>query len=172
MTENEQKQQLSVAYVHAVAARTGYTCQVQTVDADSVDLIISASGKVHERSVTRSPRLAVQLKASSSLKLQSEHLVFPLPIKNYDDLRREMLVPSILVVLVLPKDPTHWLETTEICSGGGIPRPTAGDRVRSKALQSRAGRQDRHRCRSCRPTRQDQGRSGGSGLQASLRCPP
>ena len=115
MTENEQKQQLSVAYVHAVAARAGYTCQVQTVDVDSVDLIISASGKVHERSVTRSPRLAVQLKASSSLKLQSEHLVFPLPIKNYDDLRREMLVPSILVVLVLPKNPSHWLETTEEC---------------------------------------------------------
>ena len=55
--------------------------------------------------MTRSPRLAVQLKASSSLKLQSEHLVLPLPIKNYDDLRREMLVPSILVVLVLPKEP-------------------------------------------------------------------
>src|SRR5271157_5867980 len=46
---NEQKQQLSVAYVHAVAARAGYTCQVQTIDVDSVDLIISASGKVHER---------------------------------------------------------------------------------------------------------------------------
>jgi hypothetical protein len=115
LTENEQKQQLSVAYVHAVAARAGYTCQVQTVDVDSVELIISASGKVNERSVTRSPRLAVQLKASSSLKLQSEHLVFPLPIKNYDNLRREMLVPSILVVLVLPKNPSHWLETTEEC---------------------------------------------------------
>ena len=40
---------------------------------------------------------------------------FPLPIKNYNDLRREMLVPSILVVLVLPKNPSHWLETTEEC---------------------------------------------------------
>ena len=44
-----------------------------------------------------------------------------------------------------------------ICSGGGIPRPTAGDRARSKALQSRPSWQDHHRCRSCRPTRQDQG---------------
>jgi len=115
LTEIEQKQQLSVAYVHAVAAPAGYTCQLQTIDVDSVDLIISASGKVHGRSVIRSPRLAVQLKASSSLELQSGHLVFPLPIKNYNDLRREILVPSILVVLVLPKNPSHWLETTEEC---------------------------------------------------------
>ncbi len=115
MTENEQKQQLSVAYVHAVAAQAGYTCQVQTVDADSVDLIISASGRVHEQSVMRSPRLAVQLKASSSLELPSEHLVFPLPIKNHNDLRLDMLVPSILVVLVLPRNPSHWLEITEEC---------------------------------------------------------
>ena len=28
MAANEQKQQLSVAYVHAVAARAGYACQV------------------------------------------------------------------------------------------------------------------------------------------------
>jgi hypothetical protein len=115
LTENERKQQLSVAYVHAVAALAGYTCEVQTVDIDSVDLIISASGKIHEQSVIRSPRLAVQLKASSSLTTQSDHLAFPLPIKNYDDLREETLVPLILVVLVLPRDPSQWLEISEEC---------------------------------------------------------
>ncbi len=113
MTVNEQKQQLSVAYVHAVAARAGYTCQVQYVDMDSVDVIISASGRVHDQSVILSPRLAVQLKASSSLTLKPDHVMFPLPRKNFDDLRRDTLVPLILVVLVLPKDPAQWLEQTE-----------------------------------------------------------
>lgn len=115
MTENEQKQQLSVAYVHAVAARAGFTCQVQAVDIDSVDVIVSASGKVHDQSVVRSPRLDVQLKASSSLVLKQDDLVFPLPRKNYDDLRAYRLVPIILVVLVLPRDPTQCLEITENC---------------------------------------------------------
>jgi len=77
VTENEQKQQLSVAYVHAVAARAGYTCQFQTVDIDSVDAIIGASGRVHSQSLLGSPRLAVQLKASSSLEVGPEHLTFP-----------------------------------------------------------------------------------------------
>jgi hypothetical protein len=115
LTGNEQKQQLSVAYVHAVAARAGYACQVLNVDMDSVDVVISASGKVHDRSVILSPRLAVQLKASSSLSLKLNHLMFPLPRKNYDDLRRDTLVPLILVVLMLPKEPAQWLELTEEC---------------------------------------------------------
>lgn len=115
MTENEQKQQLSVAYVHAVTARAGYTCHVPPVDIDSVDVMIRASGRVHEHSVFRSPRLDVQLKATSTLILRPDPLVFPLPRKNYDDLRGDRMVPIILVVLVLPKNPAQWLETTEDC---------------------------------------------------------
>ena len=41
MLENEQKQQLSVAYVHAVAARAGYACQVFNLDDDSIDVQIA-----------------------------------------------------------------------------------------------------------------------------------
>jgi hypothetical protein len=115
LTENEQKQQLSVAYVHAVAARAGFICEAPRLDFDSVDVYISASGKVHERSVIRSPRLDVQLKATSSLELRSDHLIFPLPVKNYDDLRQDRAAPIILVVLVLSKDPALWLEMTEDC---------------------------------------------------------
>jgi hypothetical protein len=115
LTDNEQKQQLSVAYVHAVAARAGYSCQVQNVDLDSVDLIISGTARIHELSVIRSPRLAVQIKASSSLELQVGHLMFPLPIKNYEDLRAETLIPALLVVLLLPKNTTQWLEITQEC---------------------------------------------------------
>lgn len=113
MTENEQKEQLSVAYVHAVAARAGFTCQPQTVDIDSVDVIVAASGMVHSTSMVRSPRLALQLKASSSIELGQTHVAFPLPVKNYNDLRAESLVPTLLVVLMLPRDPSQWLETAE-----------------------------------------------------------
>ena len=49
MTENEQKQQLSVAYIHAVAARAGYACQVISVDDDSVDVQLAARGRIHTK---------------------------------------------------------------------------------------------------------------------------
>lgn len=113
MTENEQKQQLSVAYVHAVAACAGYACQSTIVDDDSVDVTIAAKGHVHSRSVLRSPRLEVQLKATSQNILGDDKVTFPLPVKNYDELRCETMIPRLLVVFLLPEDNTTWLEQSE-----------------------------------------------------------
>lgn len=115
MTENEQKQQLSVAYVHAVAAQAGYACQAKIVDDDSVDVSIHATGYVHDQAVLRSPWLALQLKATSVRKPRGKHLTFPLKLKNYEDLRLRTLVPRILVVLVLPTNPREWIEMSEEC---------------------------------------------------------
>jgi hypothetical protein len=115
VTDNEQKQQLSVAYVRAVAARAGYACQVQVVDDDSVDVVIGAAGYVHDEAVLGSPRLEVQLKATSTLRPGAKYLTFPLKPKNYQELRLRSHVPRILVVLVLPNDPREWIEITEEC---------------------------------------------------------
>jgi hypothetical protein len=115
VTENEQKQQLSVAYVHAVAARCGYTCQVQTIDEDSVDVQVGAKGYVHDQSLVCSPRIEIQLKATSTLRLKPRYLSFPLRLKNYHELRAPTLIPRLLVVLVLPKNPAEWIETSEEC---------------------------------------------------------
>jgi cytochrome oxidase assembly protein ShyY1 len=62
MDENEQKQQLSVAYLHAVASAAGFACQEPGVDDDSVDRTLVARGWVHEQSFVRSPKIDVQLK--------------------------------------------------------------------------------------------------------------
>ena len=113
MTENEKKQQLSIAYVQAVAARAGFACDRPSVDDDSVDVVIGASGSVHDKAVIRSPRIELQLKATAQDELNNGHLAFPLPVKNYDDLRGDTLVPRLLVVLQLPEDSNRWLEQTE-----------------------------------------------------------
>jgi hypothetical protein len=93
VTENEQKQQLSVAYVHAVAARAGYACQAKIVDEDSVDVVIAATGYVHDQAVLRSPWLGIQLKATSTLRPGAKYLTFPLKRKNYLDLRERNHIP-------------------------------------------------------------------------------
>ncbi len=113
MTVNEQKQQLSIAYVHAVAARAGYTCQFKNVDNDSIDLQVAARGLVHERAVARSPMIDIQLKATSLAVLKERHLPFPLPVKNYNDLRAPAFTPRVLVVLLLPEEDDRWLEQSE-----------------------------------------------------------
>jgi hypothetical protein len=115
MTENEQKQQLSIAYVHAVASRAGYTCQATLVNIDSVDVVIAAKGLIHSQAVMRSPRLEVQLKATSQDCLKEDRLVYPLPVKNYNELKEVTMVPRLLVVLLLPPDPSQWLEHSEEC---------------------------------------------------------
>ena len=113
MTENEQKQQLSVAYVHAVAARAGYACQVIHPDDDSIDVQLAARGTVHQQAVLRSPKIDIQLKATSQPLLKENHLPFPLSVKNYNDLREPVLVPRILVVFLLPEDDNLWLVQSE-----------------------------------------------------------
>jgi hypothetical protein len=115
VTENEQKQQLSIALVHAIASRAGFACQQTLVDDDSVDVVIGAKGHIHHQSKIRSPRLEVQLKATAQDALQGDHMIYPLPVKNYNELREETAIPRLLIVLFLPEDPKLWLESSEEC---------------------------------------------------------
>jgi hypothetical protein len=55
----------------------------------------------------------VQLKATAQEVLGPNVLAFPLPVKNYDELRLPSAVPRILVVLRLPPTVRQWLEQTE-----------------------------------------------------------
>jgi hypothetical protein len=115
MDENEQKQQLSVAYLHAVASAAGFACQAPGVDDDSVDRTLVARGWVHARSFLRSPKIDVQLKSMTRSPLAGgeESFTFRLRKKNYDDLRHRAMVPRLLVVLLLPRDRGQWVEQND-----------------------------------------------------------
>ena len=62
LTEADQKEALSRAYVAAVAARAGYTTTTTNPDRDGIDLRIQASGRFR-------PALDVQLKRRPDLDL-------------------------------------------------------------------------------------------------------
>jgi hypothetical protein len=112
MDENEQKQQLSIAYLHAVASAAGFACQRSEIDDDSVDRTIVARGWVHDKANHYSPRIDVQLKSMTRPALAANELSFAYELrkKNYDDLRPDKpLVPRILVVLLLPAISGQWL---------------------------------------------------------------
>jgi hypothetical protein len=108
---NQRKEQFSRAYIHAVASVAGYALYEPYVDDDSIDCGLAARGAA---GIFFSPRVELQLKSSSRNIVKKERIVFPLGIKNYNDLRVEnVLVPRILVVVIVPKEIDNWLSQTE-----------------------------------------------------------
>lgn len=113
LSHNDIMEELSLAYVRAVASRAGFAVEEVRRDRDSIDLHIHARGVLGGGEV-HSPVLAVQLK-STALDLPDDSTGFPydLKIKNYNDLVRTKLIPCVLVVFLLPEDPGLWLSWTE-----------------------------------------------------------
>lgn len=97
-----------MAYVTAVAARSG--CQVGKLDIDkqSVDATVRP---ISGRRVS----IDLQLKATSSAAINGTEIEFDLPVKNYNDLRdMQSTAPHYLVVLLLDGNEKKWLESDDV----------------------------------------------------------
>ena len=98
------KEDLSLAYVMAVAASAGFSTEITRRDLDSVDVRICGKGRLAADVSLLSPEVCLQLKASSVERGDGSTFTFDLPIKNYDELRGERVVPRRLVVYELPSE--------------------------------------------------------------------
>jgi hypothetical protein len=110
MELNQQKELFSKAYVRAVAAVAGFSVDPLELDFDSIDLQITAGSG--EGSVYF-PELKLQLKCTSRDVIDGDYIRYPLKLKNYNDLRRNALVPRILVVVLVPENLEEWLQQSE-----------------------------------------------------------
>ena len=110
MTPAKQMEQISLTYVRAVASQAGYQVTIPESDNDSVDGVLMAQ-------FGRRPRIEFQAKSTTRDVLRNGIIYFPLPIKNYEELRVESWVPRILVVMLMPRDNAARLSqtTTELC---------------------------------------------------------
>lgn len=113
LSTNDIKEELSLAYVRAVASRAGFSVEEVRKDRDSIDLKICARGRLADDAALTSPELAVQLKARVLGPLTGEEFPLELSKKNYNDLIAPSFVPRILVVLAMPEDEQQWLTLTE-----------------------------------------------------------
>ena len=105
--DSDRKERFSLAYISAVAAHAGYlVVESRAVDKDSIDGHIAGDEG-------RRPRIEFQAKSTARDVLRSGDLIFPLPIKNYDDLRRDVSTPRLLIVVVLPSNDRDWLMHSE-----------------------------------------------------------
>ena len=103
LTDNQIKEDLSFAYVCAIAAQAGFAAEFKRRDMDGIDLRIESAGRLDAKSILLSPALDIQLKATAEQRLShdGEHFVFDLRKRNFDLLRGQYATPRILVVLFL-----------------------------------------------------------------------
>ena len=112
LTENQIKEELSIAYIHAIAAKVGFSCERPKTDMDSVDIEIKSHGKLTNDSTIYSPEIKLQLKSTSCINVIGDNIHFSLPINNYDDLRSNSMTPRLLVIFELPVNKEEWIQHT------------------------------------------------------------
>ena len=110
MDLNTQKSRFSLSYIEAVASLAGFQVEETRVDLDSVDGTLRAD-------FGRRSRVEFQAKATARDLVRDGYVHYPLPIKNYDDLRIEAINPRILIVLVMPQSTDQWATQSheELC---------------------------------------------------------
>jgi hypothetical protein len=118
LTENDIKAELSYAYLHAIAARAGFGCEVAGRHSDNAG--VDAYVRVKERLASDSRHtnfpFEVQLKATSQAPAveAGKYSYWIQDVGRYDELReRSGPMPKLLVVLFLPANAAHWLEHSE-----------------------------------------------------------
>lgn len=111
LSEESVREQLSVAYLHAVSARAGYAWEPTRIDRDGIDGRICARGRIIPGASVASPVLGFQLKATSTIQSTKDPIPFSLRQKNYDDLRGHRSEPRYLALLIMPADPAEWMSS-------------------------------------------------------------
>jgi Domain of unknown function (DUF4365) len=110
LSSTKQLEEYSIAFVHAAVACAGFAFEFRRIDDDSVDCSIRSRSS---NGAWSRPQIDLQLKCTGTPDFgPNGDLRFPLSVKNYNDLRPstdDIRIPRLLVVVVVPPEPTHWI---------------------------------------------------------------
>jgi hypothetical protein len=113
MTDEHRMEQLSRAYVQAVAAVAGCTCARPETDY-GCDLTLRRIERIGAEFRPTGRNLDIQLKSTSGATLAQDEVVYDLDARAYGLLRRSTRrSPFYLILLVLPPVPAEWLFQSE-----------------------------------------------------------
>lgn len=116
ITEQHMAEDLSEAYVRAVAARARITLSAMRNHDYGVDGTFNRIQTINGRRAETGFKLDFQLKASKNWTEQDGKVIYDLPVKNYNDLvdraTKRNATPFILVLLCLPDAVENWIEIT------------------------------------------------------------
>jgi hypothetical protein len=92
------------AFLLAAAASAGCDIALRRPDCDGIDWTVSY------KLFSRRPKIDVQMKTWTGDGGSGDQIHYPLKRKNYDSLiLTDVLVPRILVLVTVPKDPEAWI---------------------------------------------------------------
>ena len=112
MTPEQQKEEISKAYIQTVAARCGFKVGTWSQDDDCLDVTIGSAGVLGGGTLA-SPKIDLQIKCTSDpAAVHPDDVTWQLDRRHYDRLIARSHTPKLLVVLVLPEDETQWIEHT------------------------------------------------------------
>ncbi len=112
MNEKLFEEDLSISYLRAIAAQAQVTFELNHRDEDSKDVDLKQQ-TVNDSGEPFNVEFSVQLKATYTLDDEtSDSIKYPLRVKNYNDLCQKGCTDIILCLLVLPKDPSEWVNQT------------------------------------------------------------
>ncbi|MDE2859198.1 MAG: DUF4365 domain-containing protein [Chloroflexota bacterium] len=109
-------QDLQLAYVDAVVARAGYTCDhVKGSNDYGTDVMISDTMEESGTFSDTGPPVRCQLKASITYEVKSEYIACDMEVGAYNKLVNPRRGFIILIVFKLPKDEKEWLKVNDDC---------------------------------------------------------
>ena len=111
------KEELSYAYLHAVAARCGFRCVRKQPDVNKVDAQIDCCEDIVPDPKQSEPSIEVQLKSTTIdgiREVRDGVITYDLEVGAYNKcIKVERHMPLLLVLLVLPRDEREWLVNDE-----------------------------------------------------------
>jgi hypothetical protein len=109
ITEEHQKEYLSLSYISAIAAKAGFTCDKPSLDY-GVDLSISNVERFGHGVRETGHKIELQVKCTWDFREIDQMIHYNLEIKNYKDLIvPDRKNPILLVVYCLPRDIDQWI---------------------------------------------------------------
>jgi hypothetical protein len=109
MPTTQRMEDLSRAYVRALAARAGVLCG-KPEDDFGLDLFLRGVERDGPYYLDSGPQVDIQLKSTTRAEVRGATILYDLDVRAYELLRRVDYTPRILVLLVLPAEEVLWLE--------------------------------------------------------------
>ncbi|MBT9588267.1 DUF4365 domain-containing protein [bacterium] len=113
ITENHQKEALSIAYVEAISARAGVNIAFAARHDYGIDGSFRPVVIVGNQRCETGHHLNFQLKATTRWTVEGDHVLYPMEVRTYNHLVRiasELgACPTVLLLLCLPDGPDNWL---------------------------------------------------------------
>ena len=108
------KENLSIAYVRAIAAKAGVNISKPENDY-GIDLTLKEVTSIQrpdgtKRFIESGVAIDVQLKCSHNIEVKKDFIIYDLEAKTYNDLIiKEVNTQRILIVLKIPKNEAEWI---------------------------------------------------------------